>query len=136
MLDAVDVTRPVGVDEPAHELVGMGVDDALLPRHERDPPLVLAARTVLGEQAGPVLPVRRDIEDAGVHPRLKGAGAPTHVLDRECDPPGDVEVQEIARHSQPVDPPSRVDEVSVADSARGGIRTRMPLRTIAFEAIL
>ena len=87
VLDAIDVPRAIGVDQSAHELIGVSVDDPLLPRHQRDAALVLAAGAVLREQARPVLPVRRDVERAGVHARLQSGSAPADVLDRERDPP-------------------------------------------------
>jgi hypothetical protein len=114
VLDAVEVARPVRVDEPANELIWMSVDDALLPWLEGDAPLVLAARAVLREQARPVLPVGRDVQSARMQARLERGAAPANLLDGERDPPGDVEVEQIARDAQAVDPTSGVDDVTVA----------------------
>lgn len=49
------VRQPSEWDQAAHELVGVRVDDLLLPAHERDRALVLAARAVLWEAWPPEL---------------------------------------------------------------------------------
>jgi hypothetical protein len=49
-----------------------------------------------------------------MHARLERGAPPANVFDGERDPPGDVEVEQIARDAQAVDPASGVDDVTVA----------------------
>jgi hypothetical protein len=101
------------VDQSPDELIGMLVHDALLPVHERDPAVVLATGPVLREQAWPVLPVRRHIEGSRVRARVQRCPPPADVFDCERDPPGDVDVHQIASNAEAVDPAIGVDEVTV-----------------------
>ena len=49
----------VGVEQPAQEVGRVGLDDLFLPGFQGNPAVVLAPRSVLREQAHPVLPGTR-----------------------------------------------------------------------------
>ena len=98
VLDAIDVARAIGVDEPAHELIGVGVDDPLLPRREPMGRSCLRPGPCCGKRHGQCFQydatssMLRDV-DAG----WSVARRPLTSSMRERDPPGDVEVQQVAR---------------------------------------
>jgi hypothetical protein len=90
------------MDQPADQVSGPAVDERFLPALEHDRPLVLLARTVLGKQARPALPVRGHVATA--LPRHAGDALPVgqHMLHRiqaRCD---DVRIGEVERDPQPV----------------------------------
>jgi len=55
VMDDVQATAAVRVDQPAEQQVRLSSDDVLLPIRSRDPPLMLAAGGVLWEKAPKLL---------------------------------------------------------------------------------
>jgi hypothetical protein len=73
VFEAVHGPAAVGVDQPAHELPRVGVDDLALPWRQDDRALVLASAPHLREEVRPVLRPRCDAHRAihGVRVRAR-----------------------------------------------------------------
>jgi len=61
-----DDPTAVAVDQATYEGLALTLDDSLLPRHESDAPQVLAAASVLRDQARPMVPIHRDVHTPAV----------------------------------------------------------------------
>jgi hypothetical protein len=71
------------VDQTTQEAAGIAVDDAVLPRLERNPAPVLGSWSVLREEVRPVLGIRDDVEHAAAGMAHHGRFARWHY-ERHC----------------------------------------------------
>jgi hypothetical protein len=93
------------VNQASNELLSLFVDDRALPGHQLNRSQMLAAGTVLRDQAGPVLPIRRNLDTplvcVSTNPhRFVGPDR----LDRGGTFGDDARVTGIERNSEPVRP--------------------------------